>query len=39
MVSGPRAEIIKITENGNYGIVGTFDAVKNYGFVIPTIKK
>lgn len=32
-------EIIKITENGNYGIVGTFDAVKNYGFVIPDDKK
>ena len=38
---GMRAEgeILKIIENGNSGIVGTFDSVKGYGFVIPDDKK
>ncbi len=32
-------EVLKITERGMAEIVGTFDAVKNYGFVIPDDKK
>lgn len=32
-------EILRITEKGMTEVVGTFDAVKNYGFVIPDDKK
>ena len=38
---GRRAEgeVLRILEKGSSRIVGTFDAVKNYGFVIPDDKK
>lgn len=38
---GLRAEgdVLRIIEKGSNRIVGTFDAVKNYGFVIPDDKK